>query len=169
MVAVARSAPTLHGEGASVCGNSGRDPPPTLSSGSQALSCPISASSFSTLPRLIFTLAICSDQAVLNNSGATCRVCFCCSNATPRTLAPSNTRLTTRNNEPAPLGKTHAFHSRPLKHQSSRNSSWNVASLRDRDRDKARKICICSMHGSHSRPSADKKVRWDRSLLGTQA
>ena len=118
-------------------------PPPTLSSGSQALSCPISASSFSTLPRLIFTLAICSDQAVLNNSGATCRVCFCCSNATPRTLAPSNTRLTARNNEPAPLGKTHAFHSRPLKRHSSTISSWNVASLRDRSRDKARKICIC--------------------------
>ena len=42
-------------------------------------------------PHSFSPLGNCSDQAVLYNSEASCRVCFCCSNATPRMPAPLNT------------------------------------------------------------------------------
>ena len=42
-------------------------------------------------PHSTSPLGNCSDQVDLYSSGAACRVCVCCSNATPRMLATSNT------------------------------------------------------------------------------
>ena len=78
----------------------------------------------------------------------------------PSAAIPVGTRPTARNNELAPHGKIHTFHSRPLKRQASPNNSLYVASHRDRCRDKAFKICICSMHCSQFSSSADKKSVW---------